>query len=93
MSTEGYKPSNTWGEAGGFVELDPEKLQEALVAAKQKQKKEIDEGAEEKKRKFNVVYDDDTTEEQMEAYRITRERGEDPMKNPNAKNDDGYELV
>lgn len=89
----GYKPSNTWGESGGHVELDPGKLEEAIIAAKNKQASKDAEDAEEKKRKFNVVYDDDTTEEQMEAYRITRERGEDPMKDPKAKGNDGYKLV
>ena len=68
--------SKMYGEAtrNQFSEIDPEKLKEALV------KEESNMGGDDKKRKYNSMNaTNDITEEEMEAYRLKKDRGDDPM--------------
>ena len=44
----------------------------------------------ERKRGYNVNHEVDVTEEEMEAYRMKRQRKDDPMNDPGTK---GYDLV
>ena len=79
--------SKLYGEADQKVELDASKVREELRKARERQKGEGDSAAEEggdknrkKKRKYNSVDAQiDVTAEQMEAYRLQKGRGEDPM--------------
>ena len=69
--------SKLYGEVDQFIELDKKKLKEAM--AKQEEHEENG-GDDKKKRKYNSVNADvDVTEEQMEAYRLKKERSDDPM--------------
>ncbi len=68
-----------WGsELSDSVELDEAKLGEAM-----KRQKALDHGATEmddRKRKFNsLAGNEEVTPEEMEAYRTTRNRADDPM--------------
>ena len=66
--------SKMYGEADQFAEIDKEKLKEAL---KKEEENEKDDG---KKRKYNSMNaTNDVTEEEMEAYRLKKDRGDDPM--------------
>ena len=49
-------------------------------------------GDDERKRGYNVSHEVDVTEEDMEAYRMKRQRKDDPMNAPDAGTD-GYDLV
>ena len=86
------KKKDLWGgEVAEDVELNAEKLMEAL----RKEDKRLKEGGEEgggdeRKRGYNVNHDVEVTEEEMEAYRMKRQRKEDPMAGPGTK---GYDLV
>lgn len=63
---------------GEDVELDQDKVQEALRKLDERNKQiETDE----RKRKYNSFQDngDNPTEEEMEAYRLKKARGDDPM--------------
>ena len=46
----------------------------------------------ERKRGFNVTHEEDVTEEEMEAFRMKRQRKEDPMAAKDAGTE-GYDLV
>jgi pre-mRNA-processing factor SLU7 len=79
----------------GDVDLDKEKLQQAIEAERKKKKKaddNVDEDEEEdrfggkkKKSKYNSASDHgksfEVTEEELEAYRMEKSRGDDPMAN------------
>jgi pre-mRNA-processing factor SLU7 len=68
--------SKLYGEADQFVELNQEKLKLALEDQDLKLSK--DESL--NKRKYNSLHSDvDVTPEQMEAYRLKKERSDDPM--------------
>ena len=93
------KKKDLWGgEAAEDVELDPKKLMEALRKEDKRLKGEGGGGGgkggagddDERKRGYNVNHDVDVTEEEMEAYRMKRQRKEDPMNDPGTK---GYDLV
>ncbi|GKY91067.1 hypothetical protein MPSEU_000079500 [Mayamaea pseudoterrestris] len=65
--------SKLYGEANQHVELDEEKLKRALKAADQ-------DDADKKKRKYHSMEADvNVTEEDMEAYRLRKEKSSDPM--------------
>lgn len=71
--------SDVWGtDVSGDVELDEEKLKAALKKqrAAQAAKAELDD----RKRKYNsLAGGEEVTPEEMEAYRMTRSRADDPM--------------
>ena len=71
--------ADVWGtEVSGDVELDEEKLKAALKRqrAAQAAAAEVDD----RKRKYNsFAGGEEVTPEEMEAYRMTRARADDPM--------------
>ena len=69
--------------------LDPKKLAEAL---RREDAKGSEGGDDERKRGYNVSHEVDVTEEDMEAYRMKRQRKDDPMNAPDAGTD-GYDMV
>lgn len=75
-STAPVDRSKFYGETSASSVVDPGKLREALRRADK-------EGTETgKKRKYNSMHGDvDMTEEDMEAYRLRKDRGSDPMAN------------
>ncbi len=69
-----------WGtEVGEDVELDKQKLEEALKKLDERDKQQVD--IDDRKRKYNSLRTDGEmpTEEEMEAYRMKKARDEDPM--------------
>ncbi|CAH2079196.1 unnamed protein product [Thlaspi arvense] len=67
----------TWGtDVGEDLELNEEKLANALKKEDERKREEKDE----RKRKYNVKYNNEVTQEEIEAYRVKRVRHEDPMK-------------
>ena len=83
-----------WGGdvAAEDVRLDPKKLADALRREDARERGESAEGGDERKRGYNVSHEVDVTEEDMEAYRMKRQRKDDPMNAPDAGTD-GYDLV
>ncbi|KAG8679531.1 mRNA splicing protein, partial [Ceratobasidium sp. 395] len=64
------------------VNLDRQKLQQALAEEKKRKKGEFDDDTGDKRRKFNTsAGNHDVTEEELEAYRMQRSNYEDPMAN------------
>mmetsp|Transcript_20273 Transcript_20273/g.32848 ORF Transcript_20273/g.32848 Transcript_20273/m.32848 type:complete len:581 (+) Transcript_20273:110-1852(+) len=92
------KAKDLWGgEVEEDVQLDPSKLMEALRKEDQRLKaggagavEEGDGGGGERKRGYHVDHEVDVTEEDMEAYRMKRQRKDDPMNDAGTK---GYDLV
>ncbi|KAL3907397.1 MAG: hypothetical protein SGARI_003556, partial [Bacillariaceae sp.] len=80
--SKGLEPtsrSKLYGEADQKAEIDKEKVKAALEKYDGEQK---DSKRDEKKRKYNSMNsENDVTEEEMEAYRLRKERGADPMAN------------
>ena len=80
FAAQGVRPSNgVWGtEMGEDVELDEEKVKEALRKLDERDKQVV---TDERKRKYNSFQDqgDNPTEEEMEAYRLKKSRDADPM--------------
>ncbi|KAL3161054.1 hypothetical protein ABBQ38_009437 [Trebouxia sp. C0009 RCD-2024] len=78
---EGSRPQNgVWGtDVGEEVELDKEKLEQALKKLDEREKKQLE--TDDRKRKYNSLGTDGEmpTEEEMEAYRMKKARDEDPM--------------
>lgn len=69
-----------WGtDVAEDVDLDKQKLEEALKKLDEKQKQQVE--TDDRKRKYNSFAGDgdDPTEEEMEAYRMKKARDEDPM--------------
>ncbi len=64
---------------GEDVELDKQRLEEALRKLDEHDKKQIE--VDDRKRKYNSLQTDGEmpTEEEMEAYRMKKARDEDPM--------------
>ena len=85
---------DVWGgDVAEDVQLDPKKLAEALRREDARERGEGGaEGGDERKRGYNVSHEVDVTEEDMEAYRMKRQRKDDPMNAPDAGTD-GYDLV
>lgn len=76
--TGARKPTDTslYGEADQFAEFDKDKLKEAILKEEKRGEKVLDD----RKRKYNSTNANvDITEEEMEAYRLRKERREDPM--------------
>ena len=87
-----------WGsETDADTELDPEKLAAAMAKAQAAVSKEHT--GDDRKRKYNSIEGGDAVSaEDMEAYRLLRSRGEDPLTAMRAAavkagGGDGYELV
>ncbi|KAK3286028.1 hypothetical protein CYMTET_6391 [Cymbomonas tetramitiformis] len=84
----------TWGtEVEEDVEIDAEKLKKALAKEKQLQDEDVE--TDERKRAYNNKHSVEVTEEEMEAYRLTKKRREDPLAEFKASGggSDGYDLV
>ena len=66
---------------GEDVELDKQRLEEALRKLDERDKKQVE--LDDRKRKYNSLQTDGEmpTEEEMEAYRMKKARDEDPMAN------------
>jgi len=68
--------SKLYGEVDQNIKLDPQKVQEAL----KKVEKETSKNEDDRKRKYHSVNAQvDVTEEEMEAYRMKKDRTDDPM--------------
>ena len=84
------KPSGSkmYGEANMSADLDKAKVRAALRKAAEE---DANNGGDDKKRKYNSISADgiDVTEEEMEAFRLRKERSDDPM----AKLANGDELL
>ena len=80
--SRGAEPSSRsklYGEADQKAEMDKEKVKAALEKYDSEQK---DDKRGDKKRKYNSMNsENDVTEEEMEAYRLRKERSADPMAN------------
>lgn len=78
---EGRRPNNgVWGtDVGEDVELDKQRLEEALRKLDERDQKQVE--VDDRKRKYNSLQTDGEmpTEEEMEAYRMKKARDEDPM--------------
>ena len=79
---EGVKPGKggVWGSEADKeeLELDEEKLKEAIKRAEAAERGE--EPGDDRKRRYNSVKDDyDVSAEDMEAYRMKKSRGDDPL--------------
>lgn len=74
------KPSGSkmYGEANMSADLDKAKVRAALRKAAEE---DANNGGDDKKRKYNSISADgiDVTEEEMEAFRLRKERSDDPM--------------
>lgn len=78
--------SKMYGEADPTASYDQDKLKKAL----RKEDQSREETSDDRKRKYNSVSTEvDVTEEEMEAYRMRKDRGSDPM----AKLADSEELL
>ena len=104
------KGKDIWGADAKDIQLDPEKLSEALKREDERLRKEkkrrenggndsdeededdVENGKKKKKKrvKYNDSHEVEVTEEDMEAYRMMRDRGEDPMKGDGTN---GYDMV
>ncbi len=70
--------SDVWGTDVGDVTLDEEKLKAALKMERAAQAAAVEK--DERKRKYNsLAGGEEVTAEEMEAYRMTRARADDPM--------------
>ena len=66
--------SKLYGEANPTADLDQSKVQEALKRSQQENEKD------DRKRKYHSLnVEENMTEEEMEAYRLKKERSSDPM--------------
>ena len=71
--------SKLYGEADVGAKVDQTRVKELLDKMDKEEDPESKDG---RKRKYNSLKTDvDVTEEEMEAYRIRKERGNDPMAN------------
>lgn len=61
----------------GEIVLDDDKLSAAL--AKERKRKQTKDDGGGKKKKYNSLEHTEVTEEELEAYRVEKSRGEDPM--------------
>lgn len=82
-----------WGsEVSEDMQLDKDKLQAALKKAAEKEQEETEK--DERKRKYNSMsHDIDVTNEDMEAYRMVRNRADDPLNEMQALKNAQYGYV
>ena len=98
MQGASHDDKKLWGtETDADVELDPERLAAAMARAQAAVSQEHE--SDDRKRKYNSLVDGGgVTAEDMEAYRVLRSRGEDPLAAMRAAavkagGGDGYDLV
>ena len=65
-----------YGAVEEDIELDQEKLKKALAKEALFQKQDVED---DRKRKYNSFTSTEVTAEEMEAYRMKKTRGDDPM--------------
>jgi len=89
------KPNDMWGgDVADDVQIDPQKLLEALKRHDEREEETRREDKRGKnKRGYNVTHDSQVTAEDMEAYRMKKRSAEDPMNRPAGGGTDGYDLV
>ena len=88
------KPSDLWGgDVKDDVEIDPQKLLEALKRQDEREEALKRGGDGKNKRGYNVTHDSQVTAEDMEAYRMKKRAFEDPMNKASGAGTDGYDLV
>jgi pre-mRNA-processing factor SLU7 len=92
--SQDVKPrQNVWGvDTAEDVQLDDAKLKAALKAQEKFQEEQVE--LDERKRKFNSMRDTgEMTAEEMEAYRIKKARGDDPLAQMANGATNGYDYV
>jgi pre-mRNA-processing factor SLU7 len=95
----GHRPTaDVWGEAGEGVELDADKVAAALRQAEERERGGVE--RDERKRGYNSLagQEVEVTPEEMEAYRIKKSRGDDPLafidkEKAKAGGEGGYDYV
>ena len=98
---EGAKPlAGVWGsEVEEGLQLDPAKVKEALKRQQHQEEEGEGRGEKEKndrKRRYNSLADVNVSAEEMEAYRMTKNRGDDPLdfiKKQKQGSGDAYDFV
>jgi pre-mRNA-processing factor SLU7 len=86
--------SVSWGtDVAENVQLDQAKLAEALAKEERRQAAEVE--VDDRKRGYNVRHENvEVTEEEMEAYRLKKQRTDDPLQVPGGgSGTSGYDLV
>jgi len=74
------KRSDIYGDGGGMSEYDEEKVKEALARAEDWRKEAAKEAElDDRKRGYNSMRSIDVQPEDMEAYRLTKLKRDDPM--------------
>mmetsp|Transcript_32136 Transcript_32136/g.32762 ORF Transcript_32136/g.32762 Transcript_32136/m.32762 type:complete len:636 (-) Transcript_32136:189-2096(-) len=73
------KRSDVFGESSGSIALDEDKLQQAMRKAQEIEERNKKVDKDERKRAYNSMEPVDVTPEDMEAFRRTRQKREDPM--------------
>ncbi|PNW85593.1 hypothetical protein CHLRE_03g194000v5 [Chlamydomonas reinhardtii] len=89
-----YKGYNTdvWGSEGPDKDLDPKKVDAAMKKLEEREKAAME--GDKSKRKYNSLEGaggEHVTPEEMEAYRIKKSRGDDPV--AKGAGTDGYDLL
>jgi pre-mRNA-processing factor SLU7 len=91
--------------AADDADLDPEKVKAAMKRLEQAEREAVEAGTDERKRKFNSVgggagdgeAEAAPTPEEMEAYRMKKQRAEDPTAaftgNNGVSGTDGYDML
>ena len=88
------RSSVSWGtDVAENVQLDPAKLADAIDKEERRQAGGVE--ADERKRGYNVRHEAaEVTEEEMEAYRLKKQRTDDPLQVPGGgSGTSGYDLV
>mmetsp|Transcript_9499 Transcript_9499/g.12885 ORF Transcript_9499/g.12885 Transcript_9499/m.12885 type:complete len:567 (+) Transcript_9499:54-1754(+) len=82
-----------WGtDVDESLKLDPAKLQLALAKEEEINRKGVE--TDDRKRGYNVHHNTDVTDEEMEAYRLKKQRADDPMKEiTGGSGTSGYDMV
>ena len=80
-SNSNGRPTNSqmYGEADQFAKMDSKKLKEALDKTNDAEEKAVRSGGSSKRKYNSLNVDIDVSVEEMEAYRMTRERADDPL--------------
>ncbi len=94
LSNAHLEKADVWGaEAAPDLELDAEKLAAAIKAQAAADKAVVE--TDERKRKYNSLKSSDAgvSVEEMEAYRLKKGRGEDPMAAVQGSGTNGYDLL
>jgi len=73
------KRSDVFGESSGAIPLDEDKVKKALQQVQDRGERESQDAKDERKRGYNSMEAVDVCPEDMEAYRLTKQKREDPM--------------